>query len=285
VKRLFRRKPELPECEHSIRRQSDVAFGIASLILPCLILWQPPIALAQSADQNAARVFRDPVTGRTYRQELKTINVPSTQWQNKPITRTVYERQVTTRYVPTTRVVYAPVQTYALTQSVRGWWNPFRSPYHAYSYQPVTAWQPTLQHQTVPVTREKWVPKQQTVYVPEPVKKTEVRQQLVTTEIPSSVHTPQLLYARQPAPRLRIPLLAKQQVFPLRSSPSPTVGLASMSGPQAPTSVSSTRLRAVGSAAASATSRDYAAPLRTASTAPTLSRDAIQTGMSATILR
>lgn len=280
------RQPRSPNCIYCVRcRHSSMWLGLAVLILPYLNFAQPQIVLGQTNDQNTSRVFQDPVTGRTFRKELRNVNVRRTEWQNKPKTQTVYERQVTTRYVPTPRVVYTPVQTYALTRTVRGWWNPFRSPYNAYSYQPTTAWQASVQNQAVPVTTEKWVPKQQTIYVPEAVEKTEVRQQLVATEIPSNGQMPRTLYANQPAPRLRIPLLARQQLFPPQPVPRPATSLAATTRPHLTPAVSASRLRAVDSAASSLASRGYAAPLRTASAASSLSRDTGQSGISATVLR
>ena len=230
--------------------------------------------LPGSTDNAAAKIIRDPMTGRTYRQELVTVSVPTTTWESKPVTQTVYEPTYVTRYVTTQNVVYVPQQSYVLQQRVRGRLNPFRQPYYVYRYRPVTQWVASLQTQQTPVTSTQWVARQQTNYVPQAVQKNVVQQQLVTTEIPSAL--PGVVIAAQPAPRLRIPLLARQR--PLLAAPPLLAANTTVVPAYSRTAVGS-GLRPIAAAAA------YSAPLRTAAISGYSTRDPVQSGMAATVLR
>lgn len=255
---------------------------------------------ANPSQNGKSRIVQDPYTGRTYRQEVVDVKVPTTRWEQKAVTQTYYEPVTTTKYVTTQQVVYVPQQTYALQSYMVGRWNPFRNPALAYYYRPVTNWIPALQNQQVPLTSQNFVPKQRTVYVSQPVQREETTQQIVTTEIPSQgVITPagpnqvqpNVMYASQPAPRVRIPILANQT--PLTSFAANTSSawntsrnsLAAVTPRPLANPGVATGLRPIANAAANYRSTTYSAPMRTASAAASLGRDPLQSGMSATVLR
>lgn len=258
----------------------------------------PAVTAPEQRAQPKERIIYDPATGRRYRQQLVDVQVPTTTWQTKAVPQTFYEPQVSTRYVNVPRTVYVPQQTQVLQSRVVGLWNPFRQPRAAYEYVPVTRWVPRTQNQQVPMTSQNWVAKQRTVYVSEPVQKTKTQQQVVTTELPSvgvpSQTNPTLMYAMQPAPRLRIPILARQQVLPSALLPSrpPAIGYpATQLGvpptrlAAAPTQPISAGFQPLTAAANAITGNQNRAPLRAASRAPSQVRDSLQSGMSATVLR
>lgn len=248
----------------------------------------------QAPSGKAVRYVRDPITGRTYRQELVNVKVPTTTWESKAATQTVYEPVVTTKYATTQKVVYVPQQSYELQPYISGGWNPFKAPAYAYRYQAVTRWIPTLQNQTVPLTSQNYVAKQKTIYVAEPVTKDRIQQQIVTTEIPASslpagtapgTLTPNVRYASQPAPRIRIPLLARQQLLGSQQTAAARPNLIAAAPQPVLSTPAATGLRPINDAASGFRSSTYTAPLRTASTNSSLSRDPLQSGMSATVLR
>ncbi|MEC8554995.1 MAG: hypothetical protein VXZ82_08325 [Planctomycetota bacterium] len=258
----------------------------------------PAVTASEQRSQPKERIIFDPATGRRYRQQLVDVQVPTTSWQTKAVPQTFYEPQVSTRYVNVPRTVYVPHQTQVLQSRVVGLWNPFRQPRMAYEYVPVTQWVPRTQNQQVPLTSQNWVAIQRTVYVSEPVRKTKTQQQVVTTELPSvgapSLTNPTLMYAMQPTPRVRIPLLARQQVLPSALLPSrpPTIGYPAPQSGASPTRLAaapaqplSAGLQPLTAAANAITGNQNRAPLRTASRAPSQMRDSLQSGMSATVLR
>ena len=266
--------------------------------LQSLYAQTPAVTAPEQGAQPKERIIYDPTTGRRYRQQLVDVQVPTTSWQTKAVPQTYYVPQVSTRYVNVPRTVYVPQQTQVLQSRVVGLWNPFRQPRMAYEYVPVTQWVPRTQNQQVPLTSQNWVAKQRTVYVSEPIQKTKTQQQVVTTELPSagapSPANPTLMYAMQPAPRLRIPILARQQVLPSALLPSrpPAIGFPTtpLGAPPtrlaaAPAQPLSTGLLPLAAAANAISGNQNRAPLRTASRAPSQMRDSLQSGMSATILR
>ncbi len=225
-----------------------------------------------------ATLVRDPLTGRLFQQQVVNVQVPTTTWESKPVTQTVYEPRIVTSYVPQSRTVYAAHTQYVLQSRVRGRWNPFRRETLTYRYVPVTTWVPTTQTVSTAVSSQQWVAKQQTVMVAQPVQRMTTQQQVVQTEVPQPgvatlASRPRLLPAR---PLARIPLLARQRVLPWapRSTASPTM-------------VASSGLRPIAgtNAVAAIKTANYSAPLRTASNPSLGSRDAIQSGMAATVLR
>lgn len=235
---------------------------------------------ATETGANQAWIVRDPSTGRLYRQQMVTVHVPTTAWETKQVTQTVYEPEIVTNYVATEQTVYAPKTQYVLQHRVRGRWNPFRRTTATYEYEPVTTWVPATQTVSTPVTTRKWNPKQQTLTVQTPVAKIEQQTQLVQTEIPQPVTT---MLANRQAPLVRVPLLARQRMLPWPPiSQSPRLAQVGISRGQAPANfASNSQLRPI----AGPSSAAYSAPLRTASSAASMSRDSIQVGMSATVLR
>jgi hypothetical protein len=159
------------------------------------------------------------------------------------------ESQVVTKKVPQQRTLYVPQTRYVMQPKVRGWWNPVGKGVNSYDFVPVTSWQATSQTIEQPVQVQEWVAKQQVVYVPRLVSAVSTQQQLVQSEVPSSTH--------------------------------PT---SSTSGSQLATSWTSTGLRAINSAPLYQPA--YTATLQASTTRnASMEREAIQVGMSPTILR
>ncbi|MFN3190959.1 MAG: hypothetical protein ACE361_10590 [Aureliella sp.] len=298
-----------------------MALNRAYLITSLLLFQSCQTAIGQTGPpaepqrELPSRVVRDPVTGRLFQQQIQSVQVPVVRWESKPQTQTVYEPEVSTRYVAVPQLTYVPVSSQVLYPVTRGLWNPFRTPVQAYEYRTVTQYQPRVQNYSVPVSTQKWVPKKQTIYVPQPVQRTETRQQVVTTEIPGNRPVSHStippananLYAAQPSPRLRIPILARQSylhsdptslstqsAFPTYLTAPVTAGypggsplqnrrlaFASVPGTSEPA-----RLRPVAepSAISGLNPPRSNPPYRTASRG-SFSRDTSQSGMSATVLR
>ncbi len=237
------------------------------------------------------------MTGRLFQQELVTVSVPTTQWEVKPVTTTVYEPRSIVRSVPSQQTTYTPSTQYVMQPRIRGWWNPLQQPIQSYEFVPVTTWQPLTQTVQNQVATVEWLPKPQVVYVPQAVQKMQTQQQIVSREVPQPAGalpagtyppTPLTMLAAQPQPLLTIPILARQRILPWPAINSGVTGNSGISGSYAasPTatmrSAVSSGLRPISNAVAPT----YSAPLRTASIAASAqSRDAFQTGMSATVLR
>lgn len=231
-----------------------------------------PVDNAQPGNTAANRswIVSDPMTGRTYQQQLVSVQVPTTKWETKPVAQTVYEPTLVTKVIPTQQTVFVPQTNHVLQQRVRGRLNPFRQPYYTYRYRPVTTWTPVTQTVNTAVTTQQWIAKQQTVYVQQPVQKMETQQQLVQTEIPSPSGT---MLATRP-PLITVPLLARQRVLPWPAVASRNVVPAT----------TGTRPIASGTLA-SVRGATYSAPLKTAANNGLYARDSVQSGMSATVLR
>lgn len=240
-------------------------------------------------------LVRDPTTGRLFQQELVTRTVPTTQWEVRPVPTTVYEPKQVVKTVPKQQVTYTPSTQYVMQPRLKGWWNPLKQPVQAYEFVPVTSWQPQTQIVQQPVTTTQWVARQHIVYVPQAVQRNQTQQQIVSREIPQpaggyppssyapgSLPTNTLPPATMMAvqqnslnarPLIAIPLLARQPSTQWNNTPWGT----SVSNP-----IASNGLRPLTSAIAPT----YSAPLQTASSGSSqVSRDATQTGMSATVLR
>jgi hypothetical protein len=161
-------------------------------------------------------IVRDPGTGRVFQQKLVPVSVPVTRWEPRTIEQTVYEPRLATHVQQVPQTTYVPNTQYVMQPKVTGWWNPFKQPVQAYKYVPVTNWTPQTQQVPNPVTTQQWVPRQQKIVVYQPVQSTEVRQQLVQTELPQPQTTPSpLVYAATPRqPLFRLPILAQQRVLP-----------------------------------------------------------------------
>ncbi len=229
----------------------------------------------QGTAENRSWIARDPMTGRLYQQELVNVSVPTTQWEVKPVPTTVYEPKSVVKTVPSQQTVFTPSTQYVMQPRIRGWWNPLRAPVQTYEFVPVTSWQPQTQTVQNQVATIEWTPRQQVVYVPQPVQKMQTHQQIVSKELPqptfyqpSGIYPPppQSMLAAQPRPLVTIPILAQQRILPsLASSGFVNSGLRPIANSVAP---------------------NYSAPLQTASSSAVANtRDLQQTGMSATILR
>lgn len=289
---------------------------------------QDPTPVSETASRPGAttsRLVRDPTSGRLFREDITTVQVPTRSWTQKPVTKTVYQPEWVTSYVDQQQVVYEPRTRTVLRQRVVGVWNPFRQPAVSYEYVPVTEWVPTTKTGKLPVVRQQLVPRQQTVYVPEPTQGTSLRKSVSYTEIPqpgagsqpgvksnavpTGVVDPRLYATRlnapstlasQQQPLIRIPILAKQKLLPSRpqlpySTPQPSSSM--LAGRSAQPALQPS-VAGVGSTQAPVGSRlrkmasntglarpTYTAPLRTASAASSSVRDLGQAGMSATVLR
>ncbi len=238
---------------------------------------------AKSSDgrSNQSWVVRDPATGRLFQQSVITVTVPTTQWEVRPVMTTVYEPTRELKTLPTQRTIYTPHTQYVMQPRLRGWWKPLRQSVQAYEYVPVTTWQPQTQTMNTQMATVQWVPKQQVVYVQQPVRRMQTQQQVVLNEISQpSIHAgvqSQPMLAAQPQPLIRIPLLAQQRMLPPPSVDSAIVTQQAASL----RSTASTGLRPINNAAATG----YNAPLRTAAASDASMRDTFQTGMAATVLR
>ena len=257
-----------PNCRQLIL--SAVALIMLANQFFCLqALGQP----AAGSSQNSS-IIRDPATGRWYRQELVNVQVPVSRWESQPVTQNVLVSSTTTRQVPTQQTVYVPQTDYLIQSKLRGVWNPFRRPTYTYHFQPVTRWTPTTRTVNQPEVRQQWTPQQQTVYVPKLVQRMETQQQLRQTEIAPPAGA---LYASQPAPLIRIPLLAQQRMLPWQ----PVRGTI-------PPAANGLRPATSQRVIPPAVVPTYQAPLRTASANSATGasvRDAMQSGMAATVLR
>ncbi len=223
--------------------------------------------------QSQSWLVRDPSSGRVFQQTAVSVNVPMTVWEVRPMTTTVYEATNVVKSVPTQNTIYAPSTQYVMQPRLRGWWNPLRQPVQSYEFVPVTTWHPQTQTVNSQVATVQWVPKQQVVYVQQPIQRMQTQQQIVSKEIPQpalSLGLSQPLLAAQPRALINIPLLGQQVTMP-----SPPIA------PNSLGNVVNNGLRPI----ASAISPSYNPPLRTASSAGSSARDAFQSGMAATELR
>ena len=178
----------------------------------------PPVAAAPSnvaAVPTKPWIVRDPATGRVFQQQLVPVTVPVTRWEAKTIDQTVYEPQVATNLQPYAQTTLVPKTDYVMQPKLRGWWNPLKQPTQTYEYVPKTTWVPQTQQIAKTVVTQNWVPKQQKIVVYQPVQTTEVRQQLVQTELPQPPGTvPTSLASAPRQPFFRLPILAQQRVLP-----------------------------------------------------------------------
>ncbi len=143
-------------------------------------------AASNTVGANTTSTFRDPRTGRLYKQELQTVSQPVTRWQRKMVERSVSVPQtvIETQQVPVT--VYVPQTEYQMQQKLKGWWNPLAQPTYAYESVPVTRWIPQTQMTTRQVPTVRYIERKELVPVDEPIQTTEQVQRLVVTEIPES---------------------------------------------------------------------------------------------------
>lgn len=223
-------------------------------------------------------LVRDPQSGRVFQQDVVNVNVPTTQWETRPTTTTVYEPRNVVRVQPSQHTVYTPTTQYVMQPRLRGWWNPLKQPVQGYEFVPVTSWQPQVQTVNRSVAGVEWVPKQQIVYVQQPVQRMVSQQPIVSREIPQAAPSASggpsqtMLTARpQSPPQMPAAYMARQQ-----SSPWPGFTLGNNLGFSG-----SSGLRPINPFVSG-----YHAPLQTASssTGP-LARDPMQAGMAATVLR
>ena len=222
-------------------------------------------------------LVRDPRTGRLYRQYWQTVSTPTTQWHPKAIKETVYEPQYITTSFPSQQTVFVPQTKQVLHQKVVGKWNPFRQTAVQYKYLPVTSWVPRTQTVNVPVTSQRWAAREATTYRWEPQTKLVQQKQLVSTEVPQSNQV--FAASSQPA-LINFPILKNQQPAPLRRT---AAALARAWQPSTPQPVNPPPLP---NPIAQATAASYSAPMRTAAApSSSFSRDTMQAGMSATVLR
>lgn len=263
-------------------------------------------------------VVRDPRTGRLYRQQLVSVNVPRTEWTTQPEVQRVYETKWVQQIVPTQDTIYTPKTSYVTQPKIKGWWNPLSPNVVAYEQVPVTTWEPktTTVNQSVYVPQ--WVPTNKTVYVAKPVQRTDRVQQIVQTEIPQLNTLPRtspptalasapIQFATRP-PLISIPLLGRASrnfaTQPMVQPPSyaapPRNPIAQPSGvtsnqlaassvSQAPkstsTSTSSSWMRPIERATSAAFGRQYDTALRSSAVPPANFRTATESGMRATVLR
>lgn len=165
-------------------------------------------------------IVRDPATGRVFQQQLVPVTVPVTRWEARTVDQTVYEPRIATQVQQVPQTTYVPNTQYVMQPKIAGWWNPFKQPVQTYQYVPVTSWAPQTQQVPNPVTTQQWVPRQQKIVVYQPVQSTEVRQQLVQTELPQPQNPTAIAAATSPRqPLFRLPILAQQRVLPW---PAPT---------------------------------------------------------------
>ena len=298
---------------------------------------EAPAPAANPTAQAATKpwIVRDPATGRVFQQQLVPVTVPVTRWEAKTIDQTVYEPQFATNLQPYPQTTFVPKTEYVMQPKVRGWWNPLQQPVQSYEYVPKTTWVPQTQQLTKPVVTQNWVPKQQKIVVYQPVQATEVRQQLVQTELPQPGITPPagtqpaftqpagspptaIAYNTRP-PLIRLPILAQQRVLPWPTAntnsyaaqpPAATYAQIPTQPVTPPATQPVTQLAAnpvLPPPAPAATSglrpvvpyvpsppfpiprfatRPYAAPLQPITSTQTAStRDTLQSGMQATVLR
>ncbi len=221
---------------YSHRRIKTVGFqNFGSwIMLTCLGVLPPRPTLAQvpgaAANENAASVrnsastfataasssiVRDPQTGRWYRQQLVAVPVTTTKWESKPVTQRIYEPQVITSNLPVREDLFVPKTEYVWKAQTRGRLNPFRPTTTTFEYGPVTHWVAANKTYAVPITSQSWNARLQTICIYEPVVATEMKQQLVLTEIPapstaglpSGSNTP---LVAQPRSLINLPLLANR---------------------------------------------------------------------------
>jgi len=192
---------------------------------------------AQPTAASKSWIVRDPTTGRVFQQQLVPVSVPVTRWEPRTIEQTVYEPRVATQVQQVPQTTYIPNTQYVMQPKVTGWWNPFKQPVQAYQYVPVTNWLPQTQQVPNPITTQQWVPRQQKIVVYQPVQSTEIRQQLVQTELPQPP-TASTAIASVPAPRqplFRLPILAQQRVLPWAAPAAPATGYGNTVAATAPT--------------------------------------------------
>ena len=257
--------------------------AIAQNAGPTVPIDSPKTSNNDAATPSQPWIVRDPATGRLFQQQLVPFSVPVTRWEARTIEQTVYEPNITSRVLQIPQTTYTPNTQYVMQPKVRGGWNPFRPPVQAYQYVPITNWVLQTQQiqQAVPV--QQWVPKQQKIVVYQQLQTTEIRQQLVQTELPQP-QTPQAIAnvptPRQPLFRLSVP--AQQRVLPYTvpsTSPYANNGLRPVASPRSPLVFPPLALPRI------ATS-PYAAPLQTTTSLnATASRDFFQSGMQPTVLR
>jgi hypothetical protein len=221
-----------------------------------------PATAEQSKVPSKPWIVRDSATGRLFQQQLVPVGVPVTRWEPRTIEQTVYEPRIATQIQQIPQTTYVPSTQYVMQPKVSGWWNPFKQPVQAYQYTPVTSWVPQTRQVPNPVPTQQWVPRQQKIVVYQQVQATEIRQQLVQTELPQPQTAPTAIAARpayttaglRPIASPRRPLVLPPFALPLnlpRFASSP-----------------------------------YSAPLQTTSSVSTIaSRDAFQSGMQPTVLR
>ncbi len=244
----------------------------------------------EQAPASSGWIVRDPRTGRLYHQRLVAVTVPTVQWETRTVKQTVYEPKIVTKTQAQQRTVYVPQTQMVMQPRVSGW-NPFRPPVVSYEFQPKTSWVAQAVTVNTPITTQEWVPKEESIQVPQPVHKLQTQQQLVQTEVPqpSAVGLPMSQVASTRPPLLKLPLLAKQRMLPWApvgsgAVPAPQTYVASApptaAGPPPPI------LRPMVNPINGLRSATYSAPLRTATTTSNYSnRDAMESGMSPTVLR
>lgn len=99
------------------------------------------------------------VTENTWQQ-----TTPYTDYETR--TESLLQPQTTTQ-VQTIQQTYAvPVTEYRMVSRLRGWWNPFTSPYWTHEMRPVTRWSYQSAAVQIPVSRTDWVAGTRTVQVP-----------------------------------------------------------------------------------------------------------------------
>ena len=174
------------------------------------------ITAAQTPTASKTWIVRDPATGRVFQQQLVSVNVPVTRWEPRTIEQTVYEPRIATQVQHVPQTTYVPNTQYVMQPKMTGWWNPFKQPVQAYQYVPVTNWAPQTQQVPNSITMQQWVPRQQKIVVYQPVQSTEIRQQLVQTELPQPpTASPAIASVSAPSQRLfRLPILAQNRVLP-----------------------------------------------------------------------
>lgn len=183
---------------------------------------------------SQSSLFRDPATGALYKQEIHTVDVPTTRWQTKLVDRTISIPQTVIENVQVPQTIYVPRTEYVMEQKLKGRWNPFSQPTYAYEYVPVTRWLAQTQMVTRQVSSTKIVARTEQVAVYEPVPTTEKVQRTVVTLVQpgnSSLAYPlpfrgqayqatafpapaNVSYGNQQPLIASVPLLSKQRVLP-----------------------------------------------------------------------
>ncbi len=266
-------------------------------MVPAALRGQTASSQPSGAPEAKTWYVQDPVTGQVFKQQLIAKQEKVAGWETVPTQKTVYVPTTTWQQTMVPSTQYVPQTTYQLQPKVRGVWNPFRSPTYAWESKPVTQWVPKQVSVPQVTPRTAFVPTQQTILEQRPRTRTVRREQLISTPVQRAPGQIQQGAFRKDASGLptpsRVASNAWQPVSSSLAQSRPTDSgnrIPAAARTTSPTPVlrpidpSLSRIAAL-PINAFAGRRHYAAPMQVASPPAGQSRDTIQTGMNATILR